>query len=1272
VVRVSRFLLPVLLGGILLAAGCVRIEGPYRCEGPDDCPDGQCVQGVCITEDPAVVEAIPPDIGAVVVPATGGGCVPLAYEIGHPFWRPTDITFFYRLPDETDWRRATPAPAGAISPDDGGPDPKGVQRLPTRPSLRGHTFLWASDVDLPGYEGPVEIAFEAVSGGAVSRPDETWEIALGNRQAYRPPVLWRSDPFHRLFPLRLGPERLAIGGLFEDGSFAIRRPGAPTVEPILEGEAWMAVAAADVTGDGHDEVVLVSPDDLTLHYVRRQGADTYAVETRMPPMFLEGEPIAAAVAAGDVLGEGARLSMAVLEEAAGGAYLTVFSGDAIAGPEVQGRVFVGDPTVNAVHLADLHGGGRLDIIVFGQESVEVFEARRGAEEVEMASTELRIPGLAVVHQFAAGTGGWFGIVEAGDGPPRLHLVRLMPGRETLSVHNPTAVPRLGRITPPMPTPDGGVSLYLLEDEAPHSVVRVTRRGGQTVVETVLETTGDIVRDLLRLDLDRSGRPGLLFARETTTGSELAFASDATPPICVPGLAAPGVILLESAPTTLAVLHLDDDGRPDLVVGFEEATEATSFSHLNAFSGTGSLADWRGPSSPGPASFVAEGSVRGDLTGDGLDDLIVWNASDGVGLLSAQGLGGDHEAPCSPFGVCWMGFFAQDVRAIDANADGRTDLLAIDGTETGIRWLAYDPAEGGRLTDHGLLAQPDGAAAAVVAFDAFHVEDESGPRLGLVVLRGGAAPTVELWIARAARSMDLERLEDWGVALQPVAVAAAAQGDTIWFNVSSGDDAALVTSYRITWDAYGIEGGDSALMSESPTRRMAFGDVTGDGHPEDVRLIDHAAGGHILVRDPDATGPESERRIFLGGALHGLELADVTGDGRQEILVLRGPSDNAPEVPYSVVILSGDRRHPDGVGGTSSVEITGPAEVARIVDFGDAGQAVVRAHAYQGEGLAWSTAVAMTWESEGRGVFQTTGTYREIDGRVVDLVSADLDGDGRPDLAVLTDEPAAVHVFFQDAGRVVGYQGQTSLAGAGRPRSIVAGQTARWGPALAVVSSDDGAPTLRLLAGRERSDWTPALPEEIVVPADLDGIAIAELLTPGRADLVIRGEAGISLLAADDETPPFALREGVILEGSRSAMAVRDVDGDGWPDVVATGPADWAVAYRSPTASPTSSLTAAFGGSSGLSHGRRGPGTDVVVADLSGDGREEMAVLHAASGLVTIRWRSEAFPQSFDRVTLHAVEPGASGLQAIDVDRDGRFDLAVLYPSERRIRILWGR
>lgn len=306
--------------------------------------------------------------------------------------------------------------------------------------------------------------------------------------------------------------------------------------------------------------------------------------------------------------------------------------------------------------------------------------------------------------------------------------------------------------------------------------------------------------------------------------------------------------------------------------------------------------------------------------------------------------------------------------------------------------------------------------------------------------------------------------------------------------------------------------------------------------------------------------------------------------------------------------------------------------------------------------------------DGSGGFRRAGEYGAGE-NPTGLAASDLDGDGDVDLAAANHETDYLTLLLNDGG------GAFEPA----PASPIRIEVAPHPHTVATADLDEDGRTdllvdhrraggLLPLYGTDQGGFEPAEvvvlggdPYRDVVVADLDGDGVLDLATPNERTVGLRlGRSGGGF---------GGLRE---LDASRVApygLATGDVNGDGVPDLAASsgeggeGAAvflgDGTGGFRPAPGSPYP-VTRGF--------------SAIDVADLDGDGRDDLAVTSWDAGEVVILYGRDGDADDGRAPAIRRVEIGEGpwSVSAADFDTDGRDDLAVAVTGEDRVVVLLSR
>ncbi|HWZ82406.1 MAG TPA: FG-GAP-like repeat-containing protein [Terriglobales bacterium] len=398
------------------------------------------------------------------------------------------------------------------------------------------------------------------------------------------------------------------------------------------------------------------------------------------------------------------------------------------------------------------------------------------------------------------------------------------------------------------------------------------------------------------------------------------------------------------------------------------------------------------------------------------------------------------------------------------------------------------------------------------------------------------------------------------------------------------------------------------------------DVNGDGKPD--LIVAHCCGGPagfgavgVLFGNADGTFQAAASYDSGGGSL-GITVGDLNGDGKPDVVVA---NHGCPGLTTCVAVLlnngngtfkptvvydSGGREDFSGIG------ITAPVLIADVNGDGKADILVVNQSAMNyGDGLVGVLI------GNGDGSFQAIANYDSGGFDAVAMAVADFNGDGKPDVAVVSCGPAGGTACPNGKGVLAVLLNNGN--GTFQPAQIYATKGTIAGGGAPVVAADingDGKPDLLVgnfctrtkaggcsghgsvgvLIGNGDGSFRPAVTYDSG-GGDAGSIVVVDVDGDGKLDLVLaNGRAGV-LRGRGDGT--FQLADSYATTGGANSVQVADFNGDGKLDLVAgnltSSSVDVFLGNGSGFGSP---LTFAIGGFYGVG---------LAVADLNHDGKSDI-------------------------------------------------------------------
>jgi hypothetical protein len=178
-----------------------------------------------------------------------------------------------------------------------------------------------------------------------------------------------------------------------------------------------------------------------------------------------------------------------------------------------------------------------------------------------------------------------------------------------------------------------------------------------------------------------------------------------------------------------------------------------------------------------------------------------------------------------------------------------------------------------------------------------------------------------------------------------------------------------------------------------------------------------------------------------------------------------------------------------------------------------------------------------------------------------------------------------------------------------------------------------------------------------------GIAVADMDKDGRPDILTvanNGGWGVNVLR---QTAPFAFSQISRTTGMQNPqyMAIADLNGDTWPDVV--------------VGTVYSGLNVLFNNKNGTLGNRAsylgGCRQSVAAGDVDGDGDQDIAVAQCGGPSTTVTILKNDGTGIFTPATPVTTGKGPTEIRLVDLDQDGKLDLLVTAQEDDTVEFLRG-
>jgi len=288
-----------------------------------------------------------------------------------------------------------------------------------------------------------------------------------------------------------------------------------------------------------------------------------------------------------------------------------------------------------------------------------------------------------------------------------------------------------------------------------------------------------------------------------------------------------------------------------------------------------------------------------------------------------------------------------------------------------------------------------------------------------------------------------------------------------------------------------------------------------------------------------------------------------------------------------------------------------------------------------------------------------------------LAAGDLDGDGKPDLVMANSNTYDLAVFQNTSTQGhISFAQLPPIAEAGYGNWVAVGDLNGDGkPDIAVAESSSS--TISVFPNTSTvGSISFGTPYQLFLPSNYGpwAIAIADFDNDGMPDLVVSdsGPGYVSVFRNKGTVGgalSFGSRKDITVGNYTEGIAVGDIDGDGLPDIVAANNVDNTLSILRNTCTPGTLSFAVTTQSTGT-----GPYA-VAIADLDGDGHPDIASVSNGVDSITVH-RSTSTPGSIILAAgvNYATSYSPVDIAAADLDGNGTPDIAALNENGSSISV----
>ncbi len=603
----------------------------------------------------------------------------------------------------------------------------------------------------------------------------------------------------------------------------------------------------------------------------------------------------------------------------------------------------------------------------------------------------------------------------------------------------------------------------------------------------------------------------------------------------------------------------------------------------------------------------------DFNGDGKQDVAFsYNSGNTITVHLANGNGTFAPKVAYP-----VGYSAAAIRAVDLSGDGKPDLAVLTSSTLSV------------LRNNG-----NGTFAAKVDFAtlnfsvAMTAADLNGDGWQDIAIATSNYNLMNVFMNNGSGGFG-PRI-DYTTPASPTGIAAAD------LNGDGKPELAVTTWYPGTLSVYPNSGNGSFgakvdyPISDYPNVVEAA-DVNGDGKQDFIA----GSPNKLNVLVSNGNGTLAAKVDYGTGQIQGISAGDLNGDGKNDIVVTNstlrsiGILLNNGNGTFGTQMDFGLNREATAV---AMGELTGDGKLDVVAANGHSDGA--RLFVNKGDGRFWG------WRNYGVDVHSYGDTK-----------AADLNGDNHPDLIATTGTYYDVFVYMNNGKGTVSPHAAYNLSGGGATiltpdidadgdLDMIVANSISWGNMITTFKNNGNG------TFAPKVDYMIANPASDVAVIKLNGDTFPDLAVTFSNSFNGRVETYVN----NGGTGSFSLLNSYPVGRSPGAIVASDLNGDGNPDL-ATVNAD--------SANSTVDVLLNNGNGTFASRVTYQAGinpTDIIAADLTGDGYPDLAVTNRSSNTVSVlvNHGNGTFASKVD----YAVGTVPRGLAAVDLTGDGKLELLV--------------
>jgi len=769
----------------------------------------------------------------------------------------------------------------------------------------------------------------------------------------------------------------------------------------------------------------------------------------------------------------------------------------------------------------------------------------------------------------------------------------------------------------------------------HSPFAVTRADGKIGLQpaNTFTTGSSNARKTAVGDMDGDGKPDLI----VTNGLGIAVLKNTTPDNANNSIFATPIIFATGGvtPTHLAVADMNGDGKLDVVVGDAGAAKISIFVNISSV-GTPDFAKL-----DISIATSINNMVVADFNMDGKPDIaIVPSNGDRVAIYSNTTSGYSLNFSSSPLATISLGVLINSIVATDLNGDGKPDIAVINNANARLYLIQNTGTTAFSFTTQPYIAtSPNPKQLAVADMDGDGTNDLVVIGTHTIVHRNiSTSNTIEFNYAYLLTDNVPESL-----AINDM------DGDGKPDIVITGSKSLAIIRNSLTSASFPRTNGVTPDLVESrfyfaPTNGgVALADFDGDGKP-DVAVTNNASTGSVMVYKNTLVPTLTSVSPIKGPA--------------GTVVTLTGTNFNTG--PNNNVVFFGTVKGNVTAATPTSVTVTAPASGSfKNISLTDLSTGI---------GRTANTPFAVTYPN---GLINFVPQQKFSTGmRPISPVIADFDGDGKPDLVVANFAANTISVFRNTSAtgsiNASSFTDKADFTTGTSPVNIAVGDLNGDGkPDIAVVNAGSNSFSVFInnssagtIGFATKVDITTLHPNiRAIAIADFDGDGLNDVVTSSSSNNTLLTYRNVSSLNGAFNAVPA---QGITVSATPYSIVVQDFNGDGKPDIaVAHYGSNVISVIQNQSEIGTFSLSSRIDFVSGSSAPAKIAA--IVAADFDGDGKPDLAALNQADNTISV-FRNNISPgalidaSSFANKVDFTTGVNPSALTVGDLDGDGKPEL----------------